>query len=401
MIREVPPHPALAQGPIYLDYNGSTPVDPRVVEAMLPYLTIHFGNPSSTHFYAHKPHAAIEAARKQVARLLGCTPAEIIFTGGGSESDALALYGVALANRERGKHIITQATEHPAVLKVYRQLERLQGFQVTVLPVDATGRVRPEEVEAAIDEQTTLVSIMAANNETGTLQPIAQVSEIVHRHGALMHTDASQAAGKIPIDVTETGVDLLTVAGHKLYAPKGIGALFVRRGVQLEPIQPGGGQERGLRAGTENVAAIVALGAACELAASCLQEEQKRLTGLRDALFQQLCESLPGLIHLNGHPSERLPNTLNVSVDGVIGEEVLAGTPEIAAATGSACHAGSTSPSEILLAMGIERSRALGALRLTLGRWSTGSEVEQAARLLAQTVQTRLSSISCRKGEER
>ncbi|SRR6266496_2215637 len=393
-MRDASPHPGLAQGPIYLDYNGTTPVDPRVVEAMLPYLTIHFGNPSSTHFYAQAPHTAIETARKQVASLLSCTPAEIVFTAGGSESDALAIRGTALASLEHGKHLITQVTEHPAVLATCRQLSRLHGFRVTYLPVDAFGRVRPADVEAAIDDQTTLVSIMHANTETGTLQPIAEIAEIAHRHGTLMHTDASQALGKIPTDVTTLGVDLLTVAEHKLYAPKGIGALFVRRGVQLEPVQPGGGQEGGLRAGTENVAAIVALGVACEVAMQHLSLEQQRLARLRDALFQRLWESLPGLLSLNGHPTERLPNTLNVSVEGVIGEEVLAATPGIAAATGSACHAGSTSPSEVLLAMGVECSRALGALRLTLGRWSTSDEVDQAALLLAQTIRTTLASVS-------
>jgi cysteine desulfurase len=396
-MREVLSHPALEQGPIYLDYNGTTPIDPRVVEAMLPYLTSHFGNPSSTHFYARVPHTAIETARGQVARLLSCTPAEIIFTAGGSESDTLAIRGAALSRQERGQHLITQVTEHPAVLATCLQLSRLHGFRVTYLPVDAAGRVRPADVEAAIDEQTTLVSIMAANNETGTLQPVAEIAEIAHRHGALMHTDASQAVGKIPIDVTEIGVDLLTVAGHKLYAPKGIGALFVRRGVHLEPVQPGGGQEGGLRAGTENVAALVALGTACEIARQHLSQEQERLVRLRDVLFQRLWESLPGLLSLNGHLTERLPNTLNVSVEGVIGQEVLDSTPGIAAATGSACHAGSTSPSGVLLAMGVERSRALGALRLTLGRWSTSEEIDQAAQLLAQTIRTMLAFVSSEK----
>jgi cysteine desulfurase len=393
-MREVSPHPALAHGPIYLDYNGTTPVDPQVVEAMVPFLLVHFGNPSSTHFYAQVPHTAIKTAREQVASLLSCTPAEIIFTAGGSESDALAIRGVALSRRERGKHLITQVTEHPAVLATCRQLVRLHGFGVTELPVDANGRVRPADVEAAIDEQTTLISIMFANNETGTLQPIAEIAEIAHRHGVLMHTDASQVVGKIPIDMTTLGVDLLTVAGHKLYAPKGVGALYVRRGIQLEPIIAGGGQERGLRAGTENVAALVALGMACELAGRALPLEEQRLAALRDLLHQRLTEELPGMVSLNGHPTERLPNTLNVSIEGVIGEEVLAATPQIAAATGSACHAGGTEPSLVLLAQGIERARALGALRLTLGRWSTASEVEQAAHLLAQTVRRMLAPVS-------
>jgi cysteine desulfurase len=393
-MREILPHPALEHGPIYLDYNGTTPIDPQVVEAMLPYLTTHFGNPSSMHFYAHIPHTAIETAREQIARLLSCTPAEIIFTAGGSESDTLAIRGVALAERERGKHLITQITEHPAVLATFHQLANLHGFRVTYLPVDAAGRVRPADVEAAIDEQTTLVSIMSANNETGTLQPIAEITEIAHRHGALMHTDASQAVGKIPTDVTTLGVDLLTLVGHKLYAPKGVGVLYVRRGIQLEPVIAGGGQEQGLRAGTENVPAIVALGTACEIARHHLPAEQHRLAELRNLLHQRLTEELPAKVHLNGHPTERLPNTLHVSIEGVIGQEVLAATPEIAAATGSACHAGNTEPSAVLLAMGMERTRALGALRLTLGRWSTSEEVEQAAHLLAQTIRRMLASVS-------
>jgi len=379
-------HPGLRDGPIYLDYNATTPVDPIVVEAMLPYLSTHFGNPSSTHRYGHVTRQAIESARKQVAQLLGCTSGEIIFTAGGSESDNLAIRGVALARREYGNHIITQVTEHPAVLNICSALERLHGLRITYLPVDAYGRVSPADVEAAIDEQTILVTIMHANNETGTLQPIAEIAEIAHRHGALVHTDAAQSVGKIPTRVEDLGVDLLTVAGHKLYAPKGTGALYVRRGVQLEPVIYGGGQESGRRAGTENIAHMVALGAASMLAQEQLAESQPRLKRLRDRLEQNLVEFLPGSVNLNGHRSERLPNTLNISVDRVIGEEVLAATPEIASSTGSACHEGSTDPSAVLMAMGLSRERALGALRLTLGRWSTEDEVERAARLLARTV---------------
>lgn len=385
-------HPGLENGPIYLDYNATTPVDPAVVEAMLPYLSRHFGNPSSTHAYGQMAHHAVDAVRRQVASLLGCRAQEITFTGGGSESDNLALRGVALARQMRGlgNHIITQVTEHPAVINACRALERLHGFRVTYLPVDGYGRVDPGDVEAAIDAQTVLVSIMHANNEAGTLQPIAQIAEIAHRHGALMHTDAAQSIGKIPVRVDNLGVDLLTVAGHKVYAPKGVGALYIRQGLQLEPVIYGGGQESGRRAGTENVAYVVALGTACMLAQEQLAGSTRRFRLLRDQLQQELEQRLPGRVSLNGHPTERLPNTLNVSVEGVLGEEVLAATPEIASSTGSACHEGSTEPSAVLMAMGFSRERALGALRLTLGRWSTEEQVVRAASLLAQTVDSLL-----------
>jgi cysteine desulfurase len=379
-------HPGLQNGPIYLDYNATTPVDPVVVDAMIPYLSTHFGNPSSTHAYGQLTHQAIDVARQQVAQLLDCTPVEIIFTGGGSESDNLAIRGAALARHAYGNHIITQVTEHPAVLNICRALERLHGFRITYLPVDASGRVSPADVESAISDQTVLITIMHANNETGTLQPIAEIAEIAHRHGVLVHSDAAQSVGKIPTRVDELGVDLLSVAGHKLYAPKGIGALYVRKGLQIEPIIYGGGQESGRRAGTENIAHVVALGTACMLAEEQLAGSSLRLQRLRDMLQRRLEASLPNAVHLNGHSTERLPNTLNVSIDHVIGEEVLAATPEIASSTGSACHEGSTDPSAVLMAMGYIRERALGALRLTLGRWSTEEEVEQAATLLAQTI---------------
>ncbi len=380
-------HPALRSGPIYLDYNATTPVDPAVVEAMLPYLASHFGNPSSSHRYGHIAHEAVDTARAQVAGLLGCSPAEITFTGGGSESDNLAIRGAALASRARGNHIITQVTEHPAVLSTCRALERLHGFRVTYIPVDAHGRVNPADIEAAIDEATVLVTIMHANNETGTLQAIAEIAEIARRHGVLMHTDAAQSVGKIATRVDDLGVDMLTIAGHKLYAPKGTGALYIRRGIQLEPVIYGGGQEGGRRAGTENVPYMVALGAACDLAREQLEESRSHMHAMRDRLHRQLEELLPGRAHLNGHPTERLPNTLNVSVDGVTGEEVLAAASELAASTGSACHEGNTEPSPVLLAMGFSPERALGALRLTLGRWSTQNDVDRAAGLLARGVE--------------
>src|SRR5947209_2848196 len=381
-------HPGLQKGPIYLDYNATTPVDPVVVEAMLPYLSTQFGNPSSTHRYGHRAHQAVDNARQQVAGLLHCSPGEIIFTAGGSESDNLAIRGVALARRGSGNHIITQVTEHPAVLNTCRALERFHGFRVTYLPVDESGRVKTEDVEAAIEEQTVLITIMHANNETGTLQPIAEIAQIAHQHGILMHSDAAQSVGKIPTRLDALSVDLLTIAGHKVYAPKGIGALYVRPGLQLEPIIYGGGQESGRRAGTENIAFIVGLGTACMVAQEQLTESQARLQRLRDLLQRRLEAYLSGRVRLNGHVTERLPNTLNISVDRVIGEEVLAETTGIASSTGSACHEGNTDPSPVLLAMGLSREQALGALRLTLGRWSSEEEVEQAATLLARTIAT-------------
>jgi cysteine desulfurase len=311
---------------------------------------------------------------------------EITFTGGGSESDNLAIRGIALAYQQRGNHIITQVTEHPGVLNTCRALEQLHGFRVTYLPVDRSGRVSTESVEAAIDDKTVLITIMHANNETGTLQPIAEIARVARKHGVLLHTDAAQSVGKIPVRVEDLGVDLLTVAGHKLYAPKGIGALYTRHGLQLEPVIYGGGQESGRRSGTENVANMVALGTACLLAQEQLAESQVRLQRLRDELQRLMEKYIPDRVHLNGHPTDRLPNTLNVSVDGVIGEEVLADTPEIASSTGSACHEGNTDPSPVLMAMGMSRERALGALRLTLGRWSTEEQIEEAARLLARSM---------------
>ncbi len=378
-----PPHPALAAAPVYLDYNATTPVDPRVAEAMLPHLTAGFGNPSSSHRYADAPRAALQQARAQVAGLIGARPAEIVFTGSGSEADLLAVRGAALAASRTRPHVITQSTEHPAVLETCRALQRLHGVRVTVLPVDADGVLDPATLAAAIDADTALVSVMAANNETGTLQPIRDLAAIAHQHGALLHCDAAQAVGKVPIDVDELGVDLLTVVGHKLYAPKGIGALYVRDGIRLEPVVYGGGQERGLRAGTENVALAVALGTAASLAAAELADgAPARLAALRDDLHHRLCTALPGRVRRNGSAQHGLPNTLNVSIDGIHGHELLAATPQIAASTGSACHSGLHTPSPVLTAMGLDPRRALGALRLSLGRWSTQHDLDTAASAL-------------------
>jgi cysteine desulfurase len=369
--------------PVYLDYNATTPVDPRVVEAMQPYLLGHFGNPSSAHAYADVPAQALRSAREQVAALIGADSAGVVFTGSGSEANNLALRGVVLAAGRDRPHVITQTTEHPAVVATCRALQRLHGVEVTYLPVDGHGLVDPADLAAAISSHTNLVSIMYANNETGTVQPIGELAHIAHEHGVLFHTDAAQAAGKIPIDVAGLGVDLLTVVGHKMYAPKGIAALYRRPGLTLEPIVYGGGQEDGLRAGTENVAFAVALGAAASLAQSDLADGgQHRLAERRDRLHDGLADTLSGRVVLNGHPDRRLPNTANLSVSGVRGDSLLAAAVGIAASTGSACHAGTTEPSPVLTAMGLSPERALSAVRLSVGRWTTPEQIDLALDLI-------------------
>lgn len=375
------------QAPIYLDYNATTPVDPRLRAAMLPYLGDQFGNPSSSHAFGRSAWAAVERARRQVADLLGCAPEEVLFTSCGSESDNLAIQGVAFASRARGRHIVTSTVEHPAVLNTCRYLAEQHGFDVTYVGVDRYGRIEPEAVMRAIRPDTVLISIMHANNETGTIQPIEEISRIARETGIPFHTDASQSVGKIATRVEELGVDLLTIAGHKVYAPKGIGALYVRGGIGLQPIILGGGQERGLRAGTENVPYVVALGEACEIAADLLPEEGKRERWLRDRLHGILAEELDG-VHLNGHPDARLPNTLNLSFEGVVGSDLLDAVSEVAFSTGSACHAGSASPSPVLAQMGISADVALGAVRLSLGRYTAEAEVDEAARHLVRGVHT-------------
>jgi cysteine desulfurase len=381
----LPVPPGLVAGPVYLDYNATTPVDSRVVAAMAPYLTEHFGNPSSAHAYGEQPRAALLEARAGVAGLIGARPEEIVFTGSGSEADLLAVRGAVLASDRSSRHVVTQATEHPAVLETCRSLERLHGVRVTALPVGADGRVHPGRLAAALDPDTVLVSVMAANNETGTIQPIAELAAVAHRHGALFHCDAAQAAGKIPIDVSGWGVDLLTVVGHKMYAPKGVAALYVRPRVRLEPVVYGGGQESGWRAGTESTPLAVALGVAARLAGDDLASGLgTSLTARRDDLHRRLADSLPGRVHLNGHPTHRLPNTLNVSIDGIIGNDLLSAIPEIAASTGSACHSGTHTPSPVLTAMGVAPARALGALRLSLGRWTTDADITAAAAAISK-----------------
>jgi cysteine desulfurase len=380
--------PSLAGGPVYLDHNATTPVDPRVTEAALPYWTDFFGNPSSGHPFAVQPRRALAAARADVAALLGARAEEIVFTGSGSEANLLALRGAVLAPGGRHPRLIVQATEHPAVLETARALDRLHGVRVTVLPVGPGGLVAPGALASALrhGQGRAVVSIMAANNETGVLQPVAELAELAHRHGALVHCDAAQACGKIPVDVARLGVDLLTLAGHKVYAPRGAAALYVRAGVALEPVVYGGGQERGLRAGTENVALAVALGTAARLAAEDLASgAAQRIEALRDDLHHRLAAALPGRVRLNGSaaPGRRLPNTLNISIDGTLGHRVLAAAPAVAASTGSACHSGVHAPSPVLTAMGFDADRALSAIRLSLGRWTTPDDIATAVEALA------------------
>jgi cysteine desulfurase len=376
----------LAEGPIYLDYNATTPVDPGVTEAMQPYLSTMFGNPSSDHYYGHGPHTALDQARDQVTALIRAGGGRIVFTGSGSEADNLAIRGAVLAAGVDRPHVITQHTEHPAVLQACAALHRWHGAEVTYLPVDRDGVVDPSTLADAITPRTVLVSIMAANNETGALQPIADLARIAHEHGALFHSDAAQAIGKIPFDVATLDVDLLTVVGHKMYAPKGIAALFVRSGVPLEPVVYGGGQEHGLRAGTENVALAVGLGVAAQLAADDLAAGgHHRVQHLRDRLHNRLAAGLPDRVLLNGPANARLPNTLNVSIRGTAGHELLAALPGIAASTGSACHSGTHEPSPVLTAMGLDTDRSLSALRLSLGRWSSTDDVDHAADQIVKT----------------
>jgi cysteine desulfurase len=373
--------------PIYLDYNATTPLDPAVVEAMLPYLRERFGNPSSTHEYGRTAHEAVQKARLQVAELLGARPDEIVFTGGGSESSNHALKGVAFAKPTDGRpwacdaHVITSAVEHPATLQTCDFLKRL-ACKITVLPVDRYGLVDPGDVQKAIDQKTALVTIMHANNEVGTIQPIKEIAAMAHEHGALMHTDAAQSLGKIPVDVSDLGVDLLSVAGHKLYAPKGVGALYIRRGVKLEPLIHGAGHESGRRAGTENVPYIVALGMACRIARESMPQAGERLRALRDRLWNHLRTGLGDQIILNGHPERRLPNTLNVNFVGHSGADLLQHVPEVAASTGSACHEGHVTLSPVLDAMGVSPAVGRGAVRLSVGRFTTEEEIDRAAQAL-------------------
>lgn len=365
---------------IYLDYNATTPIDPQVAQAMLPYIQEHFGNPSSSHTLGQTTKLAVEKAREQVATLLGCSSDEILFTSGGSESNNMAIKGTAYALRFKGDHIITSSIEHPAVLNPCKHLGE-QGYRISYLPVNEDGIVQVEELERIITAHTILVSVMLANNETGTIQPLEEISRICRKHQVLLHTDASQAIGKIPVLVDELGVDFLTIAGHKLYAPKGIGALYIRKNVTIEPLIHGAGHESGRRAGTENVIFDVALGKACEIAKENLNDSTVR--ELTDYLYLGLQRIYGDNIHLNGNLVKKLPNTLNVSFLGENGSDILTSLGnDLAASTGSACHSGLITISPVLKAMGIPYEIARGAVRFSLGRNTSKYEIDEVLNRL-------------------
>ena len=366
--------------PIYLDYNATTPVDPRVAEAMQPFLSGCYGNPSSSHQLGREARQALNHSRSQVASCLGCDADEIVFTSGGSEANNTAIRGVIAARG--GGHVVTSAVEHPAVLEVVLALECEGLIASTIVGVDRWGRVHPDEVVRALRSDTALVTVMIANNEVGTLQPVAELATACRDRGVLLHTDAAQAVGKVPVDVRQLSVDLLTVAGHKLYAPKGVGALFVRRGVAIEPLIRGAGHELGRRAGTESVLLAAGLGAACAIVRDELDAELPRLRSLRDRLEARLRAGLPELV-VHGHPEHRLPNTLSVALPGVHAHRLLERIGDrVAASPGSACHADKVQVSHVLAAMGVDAATALSTIRLSVGRSTTEAEVDRAATLI-------------------
>jgi cysteine desulfurase NifS/selenium donor protein len=379
---------------IYLDYNATTPIDKRVADAMRPFLDEYFGNPSSVHEYGIKTKLAVEKARQQIAGLLNCEPSEIIFTSGGTESNNFAIKGAALANRDKGNHIITSTVEHPAVFEVCHYLER-NGFEVTYVNVDEYGIMKLDELEEAIRPETILITVMHANNEVGSIQPIPEISELAKKHGIIFHSDAAQSVGKIPVDVQEMGVDLLSVAGHKLYAPKGIGALFIRHGVKLEKLIHGADHEQNLRAGTENVLEIVGLGKAAEIAAEDLEKNKEHYQKTRDYLHELLKEALPD-IRLNGHPERRLPNTLSISFPKVEANTLISRLEGVAASAGAACHAESIDVSAVLEAMLVPLDYAMGTIRFSTGRGITMQDIKLAAEEIVTTAKGLMP-----KGEEK
>lgn len=379
--------------PIYLDYAATTPTRPEVAEAMQPYFSEIFGNPSGIHSYGQEAKGAIEEARVRVAALIGARDEEIVFSSGGTESDNFALKGVAFANETRGNHIIISPIEHHAIIRTCEFLEG-RGFRVTVVPVDAYGLVDPDDVKKSITGKTVLISIMHANNEVGTIEPIVEISNIAREAGIYFHTDAVQTAGHIPVDVDKLGVDLLSMSAHKLYGPKGIGALYIRKGTKLVSFMHGGEQERGRRASTENVPGIVGFGRAVELARQEMVEEAERLVNLREKLSNGIREHIDNT-HLNGHPVKRLPNNVNVSIEFVEGESMLLNLDleGICASTGSACSSEALEPSHVLLAMGVPPERAHGSLRFTLGKWTTDADIGRVLEVLPGIV-ARLRAMS-------
>ena len=371
--------------PIYLDNHATTPVDPRVLEEMLPYLSNKFGNAASnSHAFGWAAKEAVQAARQRVADLIGASPEEIVFTSGATESDNLAIKGVAESARSKGNHLVTAVTEHKAVLDSCHRLEK-DGYRVTYLPVAADGLLDVDAIKNAIGDQTILVTIMAANNETGTLQPIAEIGQLCRERGIIFHTDAAQAAGKVPLNVVKQNIDLLSISGHKIYGPKGVGVLYVRNGVDVAPQIDGGGHEHGLRSGTLNVPGIVGLGKACEIAAKHGPVESCHTAGLRNRLRDKLFESLDGLT-INGSMEHRLPGNLNVSFAGVEGEELLTALDDIALSSGAACTSAHIEPSYVLKAMGVSDDLAQASLRFGIGRFNTEAEVDYAAARVVETV---------------
>ncbi|HPJ34845.1 MAG TPA: cysteine desulfurase family protein [Spirochaetota bacterium] len=371
--------------PAYLDYNGTTPLDPEVITAMRPFLEENFGNPSSSHWYGIRPKQAVEAARKQVAKLINCLPEEIIFTSGGTESNNNAIKGIARTLQHKGRHIVTSAFEHPAVIEVCRYLES-EGFETTLVPVDKEGMLDPEMVNQVLRSDTILITVMHANNEVGTVQPIEAISRLAREHGIVMHTDAAQSLGKIPVDVQALGVDMLSIAGHKIYAPKGIGALYVRKGITLEKFCHGAGQENGWRAGTENVPGIAALGKACEIADRDIEAAMTRMREMRDRLHLGISGRISE-VRLNGHHENRLPNTLNLSFKGLEANSILEEIGlEVAASAGAACHADTVAISHVLEAMQVPLEWAKGTLRFSVGRMTTVEEIDRAIDAVSNAV---------------